>query len=275
MILDMKNGTVPVGNTEMAYVSFGHGRKNLIVLPGLSDGLSTVKGKAMLLAKPYRPYLEEYTVYMFSRKDDMPKGYTIRDMAADQAAALETLGIRKTAVLGVSQGGMIAQYLAADYPELVEKLVLAVTAPCANPTVRTVVREWIGMAKRGDHKQLMADTAEKTYTDAYLRKKRYFLPLLGLVKPKSYRRFLINAYAILHFNAADTIHNITCPTLIIGGACDKTVGTSATAILSCLIPQSELYVYRDYGHGVFDEAKDFYRRVLYFLESEKPAVSEE
>lgn len=48
-----KNGCVTVGDTEMYYVAFGDGKRNLVVLPGLSDGLTTVKGKAWLLAVPF------------------------------------------------------------------------------------------------------------------------------------------------------------------------------------------------------------------------------
>ena len=104
-----KNGAVPIDDTEMSYVSFGQGKKNLILLPGLSDGLMTVRGKAALLAKPYRAFFDKYTVYMFSRKDKLPEGCTIREMAADQARAMKTLGIKTASVMGVSQGGMIAQ----------------------------------------------------------------------------------------------------------------------------------------------------------------------
>ena len=94
-----KNGAVPIDDTEMSYVSFGQGKKNLILLPGLSDGLMTVRGKAALLAKPYRAFFDKYTVYMFSRKDKLPEGCTIREMAADQARAMKTLGIKKHFVL--------------------------------------------------------------------------------------------------------------------------------------------------------------------------------
>ena len=72
-----KNGSVKIGNTEMYYVSFGSGDKKLIVLPGLSDGLATVRGKARLLYFPYRKHLKKYTVYMFSRKNKMPAGYQV------------------------------------------------------------------------------------------------------------------------------------------------------------------------------------------------------
>ena len=58
MLWNAKNGSVPIGSTEMSYVSFGHGEKKLIVLPGLSDGLMTVRGKTLLLAAPFRPFFE-------------------------------------------------------------------------------------------------------------------------------------------------------------------------------------------------------------------------
>lgn len=59
--------------TEMPYVSFGHGARSLVLLPGLSDGLETVEGKALLLAKPYTLFFERWTVYLFSRKTSCPR----------------------------------------------------------------------------------------------------------------------------------------------------------------------------------------------------------
>ena len=106
MFWNAKNGCVHIGETDMNYVSFGHGSNAFIILPGLSDGLLTVKGKALLLAKPYVKFFQEYTVYMFSRKNKMPKDYSVRDMAANQAKALKELGITKASVMGVSQGGI-------------------------------------------------------------------------------------------------------------------------------------------------------------------------
>ena len=267
----MKNGCVAVRDTDMYYVSFGLGDKTLVVLPGLSDGLATVKGKALLLKGPYKRFLKEYTVYMFSRKNRMPEGYTIREMAEDQALAMRALGIGRAAVLGVSQGGMVAQYLAAGHPELVDKLILAVTAPCANDVVKGAVEGWIAMAEQGDHVRLMADTAEKMYSRAYLEKNRKLFPLVAkLTRPRSYERFFRNAYAILAFDAREELPKICCPTLIICGDDDNTVGDEAPRELNEGIPGSRVYVYHGLGHGVFEEAKDFYDRVYGFCE-EDPA----
>ena len=237
----MENSSVILGNTEMYYVSFGEGKKKLVVLPGLSDGLTTVKGKAWLLSLPYRKFLRDYTVYMFSRKNDMPEGYSMEDMAEDQVSAMRSLGIEQAYVMGVSQGGMIAQYIAIRHPEMVTRLILAVTAPNANDTVKTM------------------------YSERYLRKYRKALPhLTRFTKPSGYDRFLKNASAILNFDSRSELSKISCPTLIIAGSDDRTVGTGAASELHHGISGSELYVYEGLGHGAFEEAKDFYDRVLNF-----------
>ena len=268
MLWNAKDGSVSLDGARMDYVRFGGGKKNLIILPGLSDGLASVKGKALLLAPPYRDYFETYTIWMFSRRDPLHLGVSIRDMAADQAAALRALGIERTAVMGVSQGGMIAQYLAADFPQTVEKLILAVTAPCVNETIRARLGDWIAFAEKGDHKALMIDTAENSYSEAYLKKYRRMYPVLGaLGRPKSYERFLANAEAILAFDARNALDGIACPTLLIGGGEDRIVGTTGAEELRALIPQSELFVYPSLGHAAYEEAKDFNGRVFRFLEA--------
>ena len=267
MLWNAKNGSVPIGNTEMSFVSFGYGEKPLIMLPGLSDGLMTVNGKAFMLAKPYKLFFEKYTVYMFSRKNEMPEGYSIRDMAADQAKAMQMLGLRKASILGVSQGGMIAQFLAADFPELVEKLVIAVSAPRLNGIIRECILNWIEFAKQGNHKKLMIDTAEKSYSSEYLKQYRKIYPIIGTIgKPSDYGRFLTNANAILSFDAVYELPKISCPVLIIGGEADRIVGIEASYELKERIAGSELFIYKGLGHAAYEEADDFNERVFEFLE---------
>ncbi len=267
MFWNAKNGKVPLGNTAMSYVSFGYGDRTLILLPGLSDGLVTVRGKALLLAKPYSLFFEKYTVYMFSRKDSMPDHYSIRDMAKDLCDAMNALGIRKASVMGVSQGGMIAQFLAIDYSYMVDRLILAVTAPCANDIIENNVKKWMNLAQHCAHRELMIDTAEQSYSENYLKKYRKTYPFIGLIgKPSSYRRFLINAEAILEFDASKELNKITCPTLIIGGEKDRTVGIQASYELKKSIHNSVLYTYEEYGHAAYEEAADFNSRVFKFLE---------
>lgn len=267
MFFHARNGSVCIDDTDMDYVSFGKGSNALIMLPGLADGLTTVKGMALTLALTYRAYARDYSVFVFSRKNDIPENYSTRDMAEDQAKAMKALGIANANVIGVSQGGMIAQYLAIDHPELVKKLVLAVTLAKQNEVIQSVAGNWISMAERDDYKSLMIDTAEKTYSDKFLKRYRCLYPLLGHIgKPKDFKRFLIQAKSCIHHNAYSELDKISCSTLILGGACDKIVGKNASVELADKIANSELFIYSGLGHAAYEEAKDFNKRVLCFLE---------
>jgi len=265
-----KNSTVVAADIEMNYVTFGRGDKTLVMLPGLGDGLATVKGTALPFALAYRRYGRDYTVYLFSRRENLAPGTTTREMAADQAAAMEALGIARAHVVGVSQGGMVAQYLAIDHPELVDRLVLAVTSGGPTPHLKEAVEGWMDLAQRGDCRGLMVDTAERTYSEAYLKKYRHLYPLLGRVgRPKGFDRFLIQGAACLSHDARGELGRIGCPTLIIGGGQDKILGPEAAPALAAAIPNSTLYIYDTLGHGAYEEGRDFHRRVLEFLTKAK------
>lgn len=266
MFWNARGECVSIDGTDMDYISFGNGSDPFILLPGLGDGLTTVKGMAIMMAMMYRIYAPKYKVYVFSRKNALKEGYSTRDMARDQADAMKILGITKAKVLGISQGGMIAQYLAIDYPDFVEKLVLAVTLSRQNRMLQEVVNEWLVLAERGDYKQLIIDTAEKSYSKNYLQKYRLLYPLLGKVgKPKDFRRFLIQATSCLEHDAYTELDKIMCPALIIGGADDNIVGMASSIELADKIKDSELFIYKDLGHAAYEEAQDFHLRVLSFL----------
>ena len=269
MLWNAKEGAVPLGNTEMCYVCFGSGNRHLVFLPGLSDGLATVKGKALLLAAPYRMFFQEFTVWMFSRKNELPDDYSIKDMADDQAEAMKYLGIRDAAVCGVSQGGMIAQCLAADHPELVGKLILTVTAGQVSDMARSCVSKWISLAEKGEQGELLIDTAEQSYTEKKLKSFRKMYPAYRLLpKLKDSRRFLVNAKAILAFDGGGIAERISCPVLIIGGEKDLIVGPDASRDLHERIPGSTLYMYPESGHALYEEEKDFNERICRFLKEE-------
>ena len=265
-MLDPKNCTIKIGDADMDYISFGTGKKNFVMLPGLGDALRTVKGSAFTLAMMYRIFAKDFKVFVFSRKNQLPAEYTIREMADDQAQVMKMIGISKAFVMGISQGGMIAMHLAADHPNLVEKLVLANTVAGNNDTMTRVVGNWIQLARLGDFKAIFADTAENTYSEKKLKIYRPMYPLLAAIsKPKYLERFITQANACLAHNAYPELKRITCPTLVIGGDSDKIVGPNAASDLAGRIADSKLIVYKGLGHGAFEEATDFHLQVLNFL----------
>ena len=263
-----QSGVVRLKDDTMHYVRFGHGPRPLIMLPGLGDGLTTVKGTALPMALLYRAYSQSHTVYVFSRRNHLPEGCTTRDMACDLREAMDVLGIVKADLVGVSMGGMIAQHFAAAYPERVLKLVLVVTCAQSNPLLEESVREWMLLAERGDHTAFMDSNIRRMYSDAYYRKNKRLIPIVSrLTKPRSYDRFFIQAQACLTHDASAQLVHIAAPTLVIGGEQDHALGADASREIAAVIPAARLKMYSEWGHGLYEEAQDFNQTVLGFLKA--------
>ncbi|UNC92114.1 alpha/beta fold hydrolase [Candidatus Contubernalis alkaliaceticus] len=262
----IKEGVLQIEDSNMHYVSLGKGNKPLIIIPGLSDGLKTVKGTGMLMWLMYRGFAKEYRVWIFSRKNQLKPGMTTREMAQDQAAAMDILNLNNAVVMGVSQGGMISQWLAIDSPEKVKKLVLVVTLSRQNQTIQKVVVNWIDMAENERYGDLAVDTMEKAYIEKALRKWRPFYWLIRRTgKPVSKERYLIQANSCITHNAYPELSKIKCPTLIAGGGEDKIVGgAEVQQEMAEHIPDNQLLIYPDLGHDAYT-AKNFITKVLDFL----------
>lgn len=267
MFYNPVNGSIPIGSTEMDYIAFGTGTRNLVMIPGLGEGLQSIKGTALPFALLYRSLAKRYRVTVFARRDELPEICTTRDLAADVHYGMQQLGIDSACVIGISLGGMIVQHLAIDYPECVEKLILAVTLPRRNHMLNSTLTKWADMARQGDFPGIMVDTARKSYTPKTLKKGLWMYRLVGrLIKKDKISRFLTMTEAGLHHDAYDRLKEISCPTLIIGGRLDQIVDGSASEELYRLIPGSKLYMYEEYGHGLYEEAPDFLERVMDFFE---------
>lgn len=79
------------------------------------------------------------TVWRLTRRRGMPAGHTLADVADDVAQVIdEAFGGHVGAVVGLSMGGMIAQFLAARHPDVMDRVVLLSAA--ATPTPATVAR---------------------------------------------------------------------------------------------------------------------------------------
>ena len=125
--------TITTNEFTMDYVSFGKGERALIIIPGLS--VQSVMGSADAIAQAYDLLTEDFTLYVFDRRKDLPSSYSVQDMARDTAAAIKELGLNEVSIFGASQGGMIAMLIAIDNPGLVSKLFLGSTSSCISKEI--------------------------------------------------------------------------------------------------------------------------------------------
>ena len=115
---------INVNNIKLNYLTYGDG-KPLILITGLG-----VDNMCWIHQIPnFRKF---FKVIVFDNrgigKSSGSNGpYSIKMMADDVSDLLNKLNIQKTHVLGSSMGGMIAQELAINYPEKIDKLILCST----------------------------------------------------------------------------------------------------------------------------------------------------
>lgn len=259
----IKKLTFEKDGTTLDCVVFGRGRKALVLIPGLS--FQRVRGAALPLAYMYRIFSKEYTVYVIDKKEAVPEGYTIREMADDVAFAMEQMNLCTADVMGISQGGMIAQYLAIHHPRLVHKLVLGVTASRQNKVMEEALSGWVRMAERREYGAFVIDMLKKMYSAAYIKKYGWLFPILSkAVKPKDFGRFINLAKACLTCDAYPELYKISCPVFVLGGGQDHIVTGAASVELAEAL-KCRLHMYDNLGHGAYEEAPDFNKRIRQFL----------
>ena len=261
-----KGKTLYFNDKSMDYVTFGKGKQPLVIIPGLGDGLQTVKGKAQIFSLSYRLLAKRYKIYVFSRINELGQGYTTRDMAADVAEAMEVLNITSAYVMGISQGGMIAQWLAVDFPEKVQRLILAVTTAKPSQLARERIEHWQKLSQSGNFKHLMLDIAQHSYTQKSYQKWRLLYNIMGrLGRMKDEKRIVIQSQSCLEHNSLEVLKEIQCPTLVLGALEDDVIGVKGSKELAKAISGCQLLILNHSGHALYEENKVFQEAVCGFL----------
>ena len=258
--------TLYFNDKSMDYVTFGKGKQPLVIIPGLGDGVQTVKGKAHLFSLSYRLLAKHYKIYVFSRINELRQGYTTRDMAADVAEAMETLNLDTAYVMGISQGGMIAQWLAVDFPERVQRLILAVTTAKPSQLARERIEHWQRLSQSGTFRDLMLDIAKHSYTQKSYQKWRFLSNIMGrLGRIKDEKRIAIQSQSCLTHDSLEALKEIQCPTLILGALEDDVIGVDGSKELAKAISGCQLLILKHSGHALYEENKVFQEAVCEFL----------
>lgn len=200
---------------------------------------------------------------------------TIQEMAKDAVTFIRALGLTKVDLLSFSMGGMIAQVIAQDEPQLVRKLILAGTGPAGGEGIKNVTRlsnlDTIrGLFTLQDPKQFLFFTR----TPNGRRAGKAFLARLKERTANRDKAISLKSYAsqltAIHRWGLEQPHDlsrITQPVLVANGESDRMVPTINSHDLARRLPNSELVIYLDAGHGgIFQFHGQFVERALDFLQ---------
>ena len=164
---------------SIPYTKVGSGKKNVLFLAGGPGNDPPHRMEVSMYLGGLKSATDEYTFWITSRKNGQPENYGTREMAADTAAAIKQVfpgGI--DAAMGMSYGGLIAQYLAADFCGLVPKYVFVATAyRCSSEVAKADLR----------FAQYLADG----------RNGRAFYEVGGYLSPPGLKRSLMRGFMFL------------------------------------------------------------------------------
>lgn len=199
---------------------------------------------------------------------------TVQAMADDAIAVIRALGFDSVDLLGFSLGGFVAQDIAIKAPGLVRRLILTGTGPAGGQGIdRVGAVSWPlilkGLLTLRDPKLYLFFTAtangRRAASDFLKRLKER---KTGRDKEPTPRAFLRQLKAIKDWGrqAPQPLDRIRIPVLIANGDHDIMVPTVLSHDMARRIPQAQLVIYDDAGHGgIFQYHADFVPKALAFL----------
>ena len=259
--------TAHTDHFSMNYICFGTGKRTLVILPGLS--VQSVMGAADEIASAYRKLEDSYTIYVFDRRTELPCAYSVREMARDTARIFQVLGLKNVCLFGASQGGMMAQVIAVEYPELVGKMVLGSSSSHVREEQYRVIENWIHLAENRDRVGLYLAFGKEIYPPAVFDQYREVLiKTAETVTDAELERFITLAKGTHGFNITEELKKIRCPVMAVGVYEDAVLDSDATMEIAEKLDWRQdfrLYLYTGYGHAAYDTAPDYRERILKFF----------
>ena len=196
-------------------------------------------------------------------------------MARDAVAFIRAMGLEQVDLLGFSLGGFISQVIAQEKPQLVRKMILAGTGPAGGTGIDNVtsitIRDMIKSALTFKHPEyyLFFTTTPNGRSAAREFLKRLKERTENRDKPVSLIAFANQLKAIHAWGrqAPADLSRIHHPVLVANGDQDKMVPSSNSADLAHRLPNAELVLYDDAGHGgIFQYHEQFVSKALSFLD---------
>ncbi|MTV25759.1 alpha/beta hydrolase [Nitriliruptoraceae bacterium ZYF776] len=261
-----------IGDVQQPVLSFGvpDGRP-VLLLPGLTDGLAPISDPdaRAQLREPPGDLQARYRIHVVSHRFPALAPLTTRTLALDAAHLLETLTDRPAIVVGHSMGAMVAQHLAADRPELVDRLVLSCTVARADDGFREVLARWATLVAAERWRAFFRDAVDASYTGSDLLRRRVAQRVLPFraPDPELKDRHLVLTEACGTHDALDRLADVRAPALVLAGGRDEVTAPHHGEQLAAALPDARLERWEPFGHGLPEQAADrFGRRLVRFLE---------
>ncbi|MEH2474299.1 pimeloyl-ACP methyl ester carboxylesterase [Nitrobacteraceae bacterium AZCC 2161] len=185
---------------------------------------------------------------------------TFAEMGKNAIAFIGALGLKSVDVLGFSIGGMVAQEISLQAPQLVRKLILVGTGPRGGEGMATLTPEaqeifgatyevpdeiWL---KVHFTPSAASQAAGRLFLDRFRERVEGRDPEADEATAGAQMQ-AIGAWGVQRAGSYDYLKDIKAPTLVVNGTKDVIVYTINSYILAQNIPNAQLILYPDANHG--------------------------
>jgi 3-oxoadipate enol-lactonase len=256
---------------RLHYEILGAGTPIVLVHGFTNVGLSWMHQIAALVFNGYQVILPD--LYGHGLSQSATETTTVDMLTSDVVALLDHLEVERATICGLSLGGMIAQVAALDYPDRVDRVVIANSrASFADPSLADVVAGWIALFEQPDGPlkrfratwPLMLNEAFRSGSAGQAT----FETWSCLASRASGNSFVNIALGMRSFDVQDRLGRIGHQTLVICGDQDSLFPPMFSRQMSEAIPGARLVVIPGASHiSCLDSADEFNRRLIDFLSS--------
>jgi 3-oxoadipate enol-lactonase len=218
-----------------------------------------------------KPFTERFRLVRYDRrghgKSAVPLGpYSMERLGRDVLGILDRLDIASIDWCGLSMGGMVGQWLGANAPSRVRRLVLANTV-CHFP-MKDIWAERIAMIRKGGMAAIADATMTRWFTAPFIaREPDTIARMKAMVLATPPAGYIGNSEAIRDMDHRDLVTRIKAPTLLIAGRHDAATPLEGAEFIRARIPGATIAVL-DAGHiSNVEQASEFTAKVLEFLVS--------
>jgi pimeloyl-ACP methyl ester carboxylesterase len=260
--------TFRANGIEIYFERNGNGPRTLFL-----NGSGATLESSGLLIKPFAARLDvaAHDQRGLGRTSIPPGPYTMADYAADAAALLDHLEWESARVVGVSFGGMVAQELAATWPERVERLALCCTSPGGDGGASYPLHELaeLSPAERAAKGTLLLDTR---YTPEFLAEnpnERAIAEMMAARRAADKSADVLRGeteqlQARARHDVCSRLGGITAPTLVACGRYDGIAPPANGEYIAARVPGAELRMYEG-GHAFFAQDPKALSEIVEFL----------
>jgi 3-oxoadipate enol-lactonase len=239
---------VATGRLTINIVEMGSGPAVLLI-HGLGWDHSLWNPTIAQFAPRYRVIAADTRGHGATDKPDGP--YDMDMFARDYAALADTLGLKRLCVIGLSQGGMVAQKLALLRPDLVSALVLVSTSCKSDPSLRDNMEARMAAMDKAGPEAAARIAAESIFSPAWRAANTAALARFFEWRAAMPTAPLNSATRALYdFNLSGDLPKIAVPTLVIAGQEDVLTRPKGMEEIAALIPGATYRMIPGTGHMI-------------------------